>query len=75
MAFEPVVQRMAPICVVQSGQDPAKAQQLLALKEESTWQRSVYVGRKGCATMPASRTPTAVWPKACATLLMPTAQF
>jgi hypothetical protein len=75
MALETVVQRLAPICVVQSGRDPAKAQQLVALKEESMWQRSVYVEKKGWATMPGEQDPDSRVAQACTTLLMPTAQF
>ena len=36
MTQDAVVKRLAPICVVQSGRDPAKAVKLVALKEESS---------------------------------------
>lgn len=73
VAFDAVVQRLAPICVALSGRDPAKAQKLVALKEESTWQRGEYVGKQGWATMPGEQEPDSRVAQACATLLMPTA--
>jgi hypothetical protein len=71
VAFDAVVRRLAPICVVQSGRDPAKAQKLVALKEESTWQRGEFVGKQGWATMPGEQEPDRRVAEACATLLMP----
>ena len=73
LARDAVVQRLAPICVALSGRDPAKAQKLVALKEESTWQRSEYVGKQGWATMPGEQEPDRGVAQACATLLLPTA--
>lgn len=72
LARDAVVQRLAPICVVQSGRDPAKGQKLVALKGESTWQRGEYVGKQGWATMPGEQEPDRKVAEACATLLMPT---
>jgi hypothetical protein len=72
MAQDAVVKRLAPICVVQSGRDPAKTVKLVALKEESTWQRGEYVGKQGWATMPGEQEPDSKVAQACATLLMPT---
>ena len=72
-AHDAVVKRLAPICVVLSGRDPAKAQKLVALREESAWQRGEYVGKQGWATMPGEREPDSRVAQACATLLMPTA--
>jgi hypothetical protein len=71
-AHEAVVQRLAPICVVQSARDLGKGQKLVALKEESTWQRGEYVGKQGWATMPGEQEPDRRVAEACATLLMPT---
>ena len=71
MADDAVVKRLAPICVVLSGLDPAKAVKLVALKEESTWQRGEYVGNQGWATMPGEKEPDRKVAQACATLLMP----
>ena len=72
MAHDAVVKRLAPICVVQSGRDPAKAVKLVALKEESSWQRGEYIGKQGWATMPGEQEPDSRVAQACATLLMPT---
>jgi hypothetical protein len=72
MAHDAVVKRLAPICVVLSGRDPAKAVKLVAMKEESSWQRGEYVGKQGWATMPGEQEPDSKVAQACATLLMPT---
>jgi hypothetical protein len=71
MAHDAVVKRLAPICVVQSGRDPAKAVKLVALKEEGAWQRGEYVGKQGWATMPGEQEPDSRVAQACATLLLP----
>jgi hypothetical protein len=71
MAQDAVVKRLAPICVLQSERDPAKAVKLVALKEESAWQRGEYVGKQGWATMPGEQEPDRRVADACATLLMP----
>ena len=71
MAHDAVVLRLAPICVVQSGRDPAKAPKLVAMKDESSWQRGEYVGKQGWATMPGEKEPDRKVAEACATLLMP----
>jgi hypothetical protein len=71
MARAAVVERLAPICVVQSGRDPAKAPKLVALKDESSWQRGEYVGKQGWATMPGEPEPDRKVAEACAILLMP----
>jgi uncharacterized membrane protein YeaQ/YmgE (transglycosylase-associated protein family) len=71
MAHQAVVTRLAPICVVQAGRDPTKAVKLVALKDESGWQRGKYVGKQGWATMPGEREPDRRVAEMCATLLMP----
>jgi hypothetical protein len=71
MAQDAVVKRLAPTCVLQSGQDPANAVKLVALKEESAWQRGAYVGKQGWATMPGEQEPDRRVADACAMLLMP----
>ncbi|MGH7266871.1 MAG: hypothetical protein ACREMB_18785 [Candidatus Rokuibacteriota bacterium] len=71
-AHDAVVKRLAPICVVLSGRDPAKAVKLVGLKEESTWQRGEYVGKQGWATMPGEQEPDSRVAQACAELLMST---
>jgi hypothetical protein len=72
MSQEAVVKRLAPICVLQAGRDPAKAVKLVALKEESSWQRGEYVGKQGWATMPGEPEPDRGVAQACAVLLAPT---
>lgn len=72
MARDAVVQRLAPICVVQSGRDPAKAPKLIAMRDESAWQRGEYVGKQGWATMPGEQEPDRRVAEMCATLLLPT---
>ena len=72
MAYDAVITRLAPICVLQSGRDPAKAVKLVALKDESSWQRGEYVGKQGWATMPGEKEPDSRVAQACAALLMPT---
>jgi hypothetical protein len=71
MAHDAVVTRLAPICVVQSGRDPGKAVKLVALKDESSWQRGEYIGKQGWATMPGEQEPDRRVAELCATLLMP----
>ena len=39
------------------GSVECRTQKLAALKEESTWQRSVYVGKKKWVTMPGEQDP------------------
>ena len=40
-----------------------QGQKLVALKDESSWQRGEYVGKQGWATMPGSRSRIAEWPR------------
>jgi pimeloyl-ACP methyl ester carboxylesterase len=72
LAHDAVVKRLAPICVVLSGRDPASAVKLVAMKDESSWQRGEYVGKQGWATMPGEKEPDSRVARACAELLMPT---
>lgn len=72
MAEEAVVKRLAPICVLQAARDPAKGGKLVALKEESSWQRGEYIGKQGWATMPGEQEFDRKVAEACAALLMPT---
>ena len=64
--LEAVATRLAPICVTQSGRDPAKAGKLVALKGESSWQRGEYVGKQGWATMPGATGPDGEVADTCA---------
>jgi hypothetical protein len=71
VAVDALVKRLAPICVLQSGRDPARAEKLVALKGESTWQRGEFVGKQGWATMPGEQEPDRRVAEACANLLVP----
>ncbi|MBW1707231.1 MAG: hypothetical protein JRJ86_19075, partial [Deltaproteobacteria bacterium] len=57
MADEAVIDRLAPICVLQSNQDPEKDKKLAELKKLSSWDRSNYVEKQGWATMPGEKEP------------------
>jgi hypothetical protein len=52
VAEEAVVKHLAPICVVQFQQDPAKDQKLKALRDLSAYERGDYVKKQGWAKMP-----------------------
>ncbi len=66
-----VVKRLAPICVVQFNQDPARVQKLVALKGTDTWQQDGYVEKQGWATMPGEEKSDRRVAEACAALLLP----
>ena len=51
-AEEAVVKHLAPICVVQFQQDPAKDQKLHVLRDMSAYERGDYVKKQGWAKMP-----------------------
>lgn len=69
MAGEAVVQRLAPICVMQFNQDPDKDQKLAELKEITPYQRSKYVRDQGWATMPGEAEADTKVADGCAKLL------
>jgi hypothetical protein len=52
MAEDAVVKHLAPICVAQFREDPAKDQKLKELKAMSAYERGDYVGKQGWAKMP-----------------------
>jgi len=66
MAEQAVIDRLAPICVVQFRQDPEKDKKLEELKEESAWKQGDYVEKQGWATMPGSDSPDSEVADACA---------
>jgi len=70
MAQDAVVQRLAPICVVQFNQDLGKIQKLRELKAVSSYQRNDYVKEQGWATMPGEEKPDNRVADACAELLV-----
>ncbi|MDO8479798.1 MAG: hypothetical protein Q7W02_27085 [Candidatus Rokubacteria bacterium] len=51
-AEDAVVKHLAPICVVQFPQDPAKSQKLKELREMNAYERGDYVKKHGWAKMP-----------------------
>lgn len=69
-AKDAVTTRLAPICVAQFNQDPAKAQKLIALKALSSYERGDYSEKQGWATMPGEAKPDSNVADACANLLM-----
>lgn len=73
-AKDAVITRLAPICVAQFNQDPAKTQKLVALKALQSYERSDYAGKQGWATMPGESAPNRDVADACATLLMKNSQ-
>jgi len=70
MAEDAVVNRLAPICVVQFNQDPGKDQKLKELKETGSWKRGDYVKEQGWATMPGEEKPDSKVADECAKRLM-----
>jgi len=74
MGENAVVQRLAPICVVQFNQDPLKNQKLTELQAKSAWQRRDYVAAQGWATMPGEAKPDDQVADECAKMLMKISQ-
>ncbi len=64
-----VVDRLAPICIVQYNRDPEKDQKLKKMKEISSWNRGDYVKKQGWATMPGEKDPDSTVSTKCADLL------
>jgi hypothetical protein len=69
-AQDAVVQRLAPICVVQYTQDLGKIQKLRELKATKAYQQDDYVKEQGWATMPGEDKPDNKVADACAKLLV-----
>lgn len=65
-----VVSRLAPICVEQFKQDPAKNQKLEDLKKAKSWLRDEYVEKQGWATMLGEKEPDSKVAEKCAELIM-----
>jgi len=70
MAADAVVDRLAPISVVQFLQDPNREEQLKELKELDSWKRGEYVEKQGWATMPGAESPAPGVSNECARRLM-----
>ncbi len=69
-AEEAVVKRLAPICVAEFKQDPAREQKLKDLKALDAWKRSDYVKQQGWATMPGDKEGDSRVAEECAPLLI-----
>jgi hypothetical protein len=65
-----VVQRLAPMCVLQFNQDAGKEQKLKELTDMSAYKRGSYVEKQGWATMSGEVKPDSQVANACAKLLV-----
>ena len=68
-AADAVVKHLAPICVVQFNQDPAKSQKLKELREMNAYERADYVKKQGWAKMPGEGEADSKVADECAKLL------
>ncbi len=69
MAELAVVERLAPICVYQFNKDPQREENLLTLKEKSSWDKEKYIKSQGWATMPSEETPDSMVAARCSELI------
>jgi len=69
MAEDAVVKRLAPICVAQFKKDPARDQELKALKELSAYERGDYVKKQAWAKMPGEQEADSKVVEECAGLI------
>lgn len=70
MAQSAVVERLAPICVMQFNQDPERDKKLKELKDTDAWKRDQYVKDQGWATMPFEKEPDSLVADRCSELIM-----
>lgn len=70
MAHNAVIDRLAPISVVQFLQDPNRTERLEEMKGLDSWKRGEYVEKQGWATMPGEDKPDRSVADACARRLM-----
>jgi len=70
MADEAVVKRLAPICVVQSGQDPKKVEKLKELTALSGYERGEFLKKVGWSKMPGEAESDSRVSEECAKLLI-----
>jgi len=68
-AEEAIVKHLAPICVVQFKQDPARSQKLKELREMNAFERGDYVKKQGWARMPGDGETDSKVADECATLI------
>lgn len=69
-----VTQRLAPICVAQFNQDPAKDEKLKELQGASSYERAEFITDQLWATMPGETEPGSQVAAECAKLLMQISQ-
>ncbi len=69
MAQDAVVTRLAPICVAQFKQDPARDQKLKELKALSVYERGDYVKKQAWAKMPGEQEADGKVAEECAKLI------
>ena len=67
-----VVKRLAPICVVQSGQDPKKVEKLKELTALSGYERGEFLKKVGWSKMPGEAESDSRVSEECAKLLTST---
>jgi hypothetical protein len=68
-ADDAVVNRLAPICVIQSGLDPNKAEKLKELTALSGYERGEFLKKVGWSKMPGEAESDSRVSEACAKLL------
>ena len=68
-ADDAVVKRLAPICVIQSGQDPKKAERLTELTALSGYERGDFLKKVGWSKMPGEAESDSRVSEECAKLL------
>jgi hypothetical protein len=69
MADDAVVKRLAPICVVQSGQDPKKVEKLKELTALNGYERGEFLKKLGWSKMPGEAESDSRVSEECAKLL------
>jgi len=70
MAEAAVIERLAPMCVMQFNQDPERDNKLQKLKETDSWKRGQYVREQGWATMPFEKEADSRVADRCTELIM-----
>jgi hypothetical protein len=70
MAAKAVVDRLAPICVLQYQKDPKNAERLAELAKTSSWNQGDYVKKAGWATMPGEKEASSDVANECSKLIL-----
>jgi hypothetical protein len=71
-AEDAVVKRLVPICVVQSNEDPKKAEKLKEMNALSSYERSEFLEKVGWSKMPGETESDSRVSEECAKLLTST---